>query len=376
MADTDPLTDRDGERPAPDGPWREPVRGGHPDARLAAREGIELLRALLSGELPEPPLSRLTGMRLIEFGSGRATFSFPVTGWLCDADGRVPLGPLTIPADAAMACAIIAGLPAATGLTTTELALRQVRPARPGDTVLARATVLEAGPPVALAEVTLTGEDGRLIAHGSSLCVTVPVGAAPAVPDADDRGPASSAAAPDPWQRPAPAPDRSAAFPPGGNATPGAGTGASTGMGAGAGTVVSTGPLGRLTGLRPVSAERGAATFALPATRWLCAPPPGRVQGGAVALLADAAVTAAVQTAAPAGAVFVPVELKLNYLRPLPSDGREARARAELVHGGRRVAVARAEVTDADGRAIAIATGSAFATDSAFATGSGAASPS
>ena len=351
MHDADPTADLAGERPAPDGPWREPVRGGHPDARLAAGEGVELLRAMLSGEAPDPPLSHLTGMRLVEFGSGRATFSLPVTGWLCGADGRVGLGALTIPADAAMACAIIAGLPAATGLTTTELALRQVRPAHPGDTLLARATVLDAGPPVALAEVTLTGDDGRLIAHGSSLCVTVPIGAAPADEPTDVADATAQDSGPDPWQRPAPPPDRSAARASG--ETPGAS--------------VSAGPLGRLTGLRPLSAEPGAATFALPATRWLCAPPPGRVQGGAVALLADAAITAAVQAAAPTGAAFVPVELKLNYLRPLRSDGREARARAELVHSGRRIAVARAEVTDADGRAIAVASGSAVSAESAAA---------
>ncbi len=340
MHDADPVADHDSDRPAPNGPWRERVRGGHPDPSLAAREGVEFLRALLAGATPEPPLSRLTGMRLVQFGDGRATFSLPVTGWLCGADARVPLGPLTIPADAAMACAIITGLPAATALTTTELALRQVRPARPGDTLLAHATVLEPGPPVALAEVSLTDGDGQLIAHGSSLCVTLPFSAAAAA-DRAGEDPAAAAPAesdPDPWQRPAPPPEADAAM---------------TGD-------AGAGPLGRLTGLRPVSAGRGEATFALPATRWLCAPPPGRVQGGAVALLADAALRTAVQTAAPAGTAFVPIELKLNYLRPLPSDGREARAQAQLVHGGRRIAVARAEVTDADGQVIAVASGSAI----------------
>ena len=56
----------------------------------------------------------------------------PVSPWLCADDGRVPLGVLTIPADAAMACAIIGDLPAGTAITTSELALRQVRPVRPG----------------------------------------------------------------------------------------------------------------------------------------------------------------------------------------------------------------------------------------------------
>jgi uncharacterized protein (TIGR00369 family) len=78
-------------------------------------------------------------------------------------------------------------------------------------------------------------------------------------------------------------------------------------------------------------------------------------------MLAGAAIDAAVQTSAPPGARFVPVELKVNYLRPLASDGREARAHARLVHGGRRTAVARADVADADGRGIAVASGSAIA---------------
>jgi uncharacterized protein (TIGR00369 family) len=313
-------------RPAP---WQEPVRGGHPDPALATGPGAEQLRAMLDGVTPAPPLSRLTGMRLAELHADGATFTMPMTGWLCDADGRIPLGMLTIPADAAMACAIIAGLPAGAAITTSELALRQLRPARPGGLVSARATVVDVGPAIALAEVSLTDESDVLIARGGSLCVILST----AAHHAGGRPPASAAddGSPDPWERPAPAPD---------------------GLPAGA--------LTPLTGLHPVSASDGEATFALPATRWLCAPPPGRAQGGTVALLAGAAITAAILTAPP-GADFVPVELKLNYLRPLASDGRLAHAHARVIHAGRRMAVARAEVTDADGRPIAVASGSAIA---------------
>ncbi|MGZ4297117.1 MAG: PaaI family thioesterase [Solirubrobacteraceae bacterium] len=315
-------------------PWREPVRGGHPAPSLAARPGIELLRAMLARETPSPPLSRLTGMRPIAFTAGSARFDMPLSGWLCGEDGRVPLGVLAIPADAAMACAIIAGLPAGVAITTTELALRQVRPALPGRTLCTHATVLDLGPPMALAEVTLSDDSGALLARGGSLCVQLPFTAdgdgagGGGGDDHDDTGPADelTETGPDPWERPAP-----------------------------------EAGLGRLTGLRRVALAEGAATFALPVTRWLCAPPPGRAQGGAVAMLAGAAIEAAMQTAAPDDARFVPLELKVNYLRPLVSDGREARAQATLVHGGRRTAVARAEVSDADGRAIAVASGSALA---------------
>ena len=315
-------------------PWRTPLRGGHPDAALAARPGIEFLRAMLAGDTPMPPLSHLTGMQPVTLSADGAQFTMPASPWLCAADGRVPLGVLAIPADAAMACAIIAELPAGTAITTSELAMRQVRPVRPGTMLVTTGRVLHLpppAPPVALAEVTVTDDADTLIAHGGSLCMILPfsadddAGEGPAVspPIAAEPGPDPR---PDPWQWP----------------DPDAG-------------------LSRLTGLTATAVAPGEAAFALPATRWLCAPPPGRVQGGVVAMLAGAAMDAAMQTAAPAEHRFVPLELKLNYLRPLASDGREAAAHASLVHGGRRTAVARAEVTDADGRAIAVATGSAIA---------------
>ena len=319
--------------PAPrDGaaPWRMPVRGGHPDAALAARPGIEFLNAMLTGETPAPPLARLTGMQPTQLNAERAQFALPVSPWLCAEDGHVPLGVLAIPADAAMACAIIAALPGQTAISTSELALRQLRPVRPGGTLVTTATVLDLigpAPQVALAEVTVADEAGALIARGGSLCVVLPF-------SADDEPGGGHAASgltpvqegPDPWEWPS----------------------------------VDAG-LSRLTGLRAMAVAPGEAAFALPATSWLTAPPPGRVQGGAVTVLAGAAIDAVMQTAAPAHSRFAPLELKLNYLRPLASDGREATAHATLVHGGRRTAVARADVTDADGRAIAVASGSAIA---------------
>jgi uncharacterized protein (TIGR00369 family) len=65
----------------------------------------------------------------------------------------------------------------------------------------------------------------------------------------------------------------------------------------------------------------------------------------------------------PVGHALHPVELKINLLRPLASDGRVAHARGRLVHSGRRVAVVGGELSDADGRAIAVATGSALLGD-------------
>lgn len=324
-------TSSPGHSPTASDPWREPVRGGHPEARHLALSGAEQLRAMLTGDAPLPPMTRLIGVRLIDAAPGTAMFELPLGPWLRGPDGRAPSGLLTMPADAAMACAIMTGLPAHVGLTTTELALRQVRPSPIRGRLLARARVIHPDGPVALADASLCDEAGVLIAHASSTCFIMEGD------EQDGAGsdePAQASTSPDPWQRAAPA------WEPDDDGAP---------------------PLARLTGLQAVSAQAGEATYALPATGWLCAPPPGRVQGGAVAMLAEAAMTAAARTAAPPDTTFSPLELKLNYLRPLAADGREARAHARVVNAGRRFMVTGAEVRDGDRRLIAVASGSAMA---------------
>ncbi len=330
--------------------WAEPLRGAHPDPQLLSLPGIEQLRHQLAGLSPEPPLARLTGLRLESVGPGQARFSMPLTGWLPAADGRIPPGPLAIPADAAMACAIMSELPAGTPFTTSELTLRVLQEVRPEGVLQAHGRVIAAGPPAALAEVELRDDDGVLVAHASSLCVTLPRMTSPPGPgSARAEHPAES---PDPWERPAPAPpspheaeaDRS-----GLDALQSRITGDS-----------DPAPLERFFGLRPWRAGEGEVEYCLRASPWFCAPPPGRLQGGVTITLAEAAMFDALRTLVPAELAVRPVELKINLLRPLASDGRPARAVGRVVHSGRRIAVAGAEVSDADGRAIAVATGSAL----------------
>jgi uncharacterized protein (TIGR00369 family) len=77
-----------------------------------------------------------------------------------------------------------------------------------------------------------------------------------------------------------------------------------------------------------------------------------------VALLADHAIGGAVHTTVPAGTSWATLDLKVNFLRPVPPDGRPLAARATVVHRGRTIAVATAEVRTADDKVAALATGS------------------
>jgi uncharacterized protein (TIGR00369 family) len=118
-------------------------------------------------------------------------------------------------------------------------------------------------------------------------------------------------------------------------------------------------PIAHLTGLRPVEVAEGRATFVLPSTGWLTSPI-GTVQGGSIALVADNALAVAVQTTVGPRTTYSPLDLKVNYLRPVFADGRDIVATANVVHRGRTLAVAQAEVRNAEGKPVALATGTAL----------------
>ena len=249
-------------------------------------------------------------------------------------------------------------LPPFTAFTTAELSLRLLRAPEPGGSILARGRVVDVGPSFALTEAELRDQRDRLIAHGSSLCVRVPT----RLPAAAAPEPARSGRCRGSLGRGASNSPRS--------------TDARRGPGSvGAPRSPSPAPVRRRSSCSPGLAHgrrrAGEATLTLPTSRWLTAPPPGRIQGGVTALLADAALTTAVQSAVPAGLIFISIDLKVNYLRPLAADGRRAQASARSLHVGRTTAVAAAEVHDADGRLVAVATGSGLVETVDGATGAG-----
>jgi uncharacterized protein (TIGR00369 family) len=334
--------------------WQEPVRGGHPSTVTSQLPGLDRLRAQLAGgsDFPAPPLAHLTGMGMVEVGIGSAVFEMPLTGWLRSPQGAISIGPLAIPADAALALAIISTLPAGAELTTSELSLRMLAPARPGGIVVARGALLHARRTIALSEATLTDEHGRLLAHGTSLCFILEGERAVAGAADGAERPPPRYDGPDPWQR---EPEGEVIE----QSTWDRISGLEILQALIAGELPAA-PIHHLTGIAARDAGEGRVTFTMPATRWLCAPPPGRLQGGAVALLAETAASAAIGTTLPAGTALAPVDLKVNYLRPAADDGRDLVAHGTVLHSGRRTAVATSEVLDTDGRRIALATGSAI----------------
>src|SRR5215204_5526310 len=101
----------------------------------------------------------------------------------------------------------------------------------------------------------------------------------------------------------------------------------------------------RCTVFPPVEPEEGQAVVELPCSKWLSTSA-GTIQGGFTAMLAESAMTSAAFSTAPADTAVATLDFKVNYLRPVFPDGNEMTARARILHRGRTLIVAAAELTN------------------------------
>ena len=327
--------------------WEEPVRGSFGDLSSLRLPGIERLRLNTRSAGTRPPIHHLTGLRPVESGLGSSTFTMPVTPWLqTTVPGLVVGGIIAFLADGPLGTAIMTVLPPLAYMTTSDLSLSFLRPGTlESGTLIGRARLIHADRSVALSEVTIEDGLGRHLAHGTSRGFIL---AAPGAPEPAEEDAVPDYPTPDPYLRtvagaPVSAEDWNRM------------TGLEVMRACIEGSRLP--PIYHLTGLHPTHAEEGACTFVLPASPWLSSPAPV-LYGGAIAMLADAALSCAVMTINPAGGSFAPLDLKVNYLRPVLPDGGLMTARATLVHRGRSMAVATAELTNEDGKRIALASSS------------------
>ena len=106
-------------------------------------------------------------------------------------------------------------------------------------------------------------------------------------------------------------------------------------------------PIARLLGFDHIEeVEEGRIVFLMdPAEEHLN--PLGTIHGGVLTTLLDSAMGCAVHTTLAAGALYTTLELKVNFLRPAFPGGGTLRAEGRVVHGGSTVALAEAQITDA-----------------------------
>jgi uncharacterized protein (TIGR00369 family) len=334
----------------------EPVRGRYAYLEhpwMFSLPPHEQMRPFIERMVPLPPIHHLTGLIPEGASPGRSTWSIPASPWLQSAAGLFPGGSLAVVADAALGGAIYNVLPTGTVMATSELAMNFIRPATPAsERLTARARLIHSGSRQGLSDGLVEDMHGRLLAHATSRCVLRPLPFDPPVPpDPLPEIEQPTYDTPDPYLRPA----EGALIPQEEwDETPGLEIIQSWQKGE-----RTPPPICQLAGWRLLEVDEGTATWSVPASQWFCTGF-GTFYGGITTMILDVGIITAVTTTLPPGTSFGTLDLKVNFLRPVTPDGRDLRGQARVVHRGRTMAVTTAEVEDADGKRVAMATSSAM----------------
>jgi uncharacterized protein (TIGR00369 family) len=132
----------------------------------------EHLDAIVRGEKPPPPVSELIGLRLVSFADRECVFELDAAPEHANPMGTVQGGVICALADAAMGMAYATTLGDGESFTTLELKTNYLRPVVTG-TLTATGRVVHAGRTIGLTNCDVVDEQGRIVAHATSTCMTL-----------------------------------------------------------------------------------------------------------------------------------------------------------------------------------------------------------
>jgi uncharacterized protein (TIGR00369 family) len=336
--------------------WQEPAKGGYPDRSFLALPGMERMGAGRRGLIPYSPMGYLTELQMTEASRGHSTFTMPASPWFANSSGLISGGLLAVIGDAALGSVVHSDVGPGQGMTTAELSMSFLRPVvpKPAAVVTGSGQLIHRGRSLGISEAFLFDDDDQLISHGTTRCTVFPP--VDPLPDPPEEVPVPDAEPPgsdpnDPLRREVE-----------GEVLPQEEFERRSGIEMLRALIdeeLPRPPIYHLTGLRLVEAEEGEAVAVLPCSKWLSTSA-GTIQGGFTAMLAESAMTSAAFSTAPADTAVATLDFKVNYLRPVFPDGNEMTASARILHRGRTLVVAAAELTNTEGKKVALATGSSM----------------
>ncbi|MFP6772948.1 MAG: PaaI family thioesterase [Alphaproteobacteria bacterium] len=149
--------------------WADPRQTAQAGQTMA---GIDFLRAMMNGQLPQCAYQQTMDYDLVEVEDGRVVFAGKAAEYMLNPLGSVHGGYYAGMLDSALGCAIHSRLPAGQTYTTLEFKLNMVR-AIPTDGRIIRAIgeVVHPGRKIATSEARLEDESGKLYAHATGSCM-------------------------------------------------------------------------------------------------------------------------------------------------------------------------------------------------------------
>jgi uncharacterized protein (TIGR00369 family) len=146
--------------------------GPLPLKTISHMSGLEMLRGMIAGSLPAPPIAVTTHFTMHSADEGRVVFLGEPTAAFYNPLGTIHGGWTATLMDSVMACAVHSTLKPGEAYTTLEFKLHFCRPIMPDSGVLrAEGLVLSRGRRAATSEGKLYDTTGKLVAHGTETCL-------------------------------------------------------------------------------------------------------------------------------------------------------------------------------------------------------------
>lgn len=140
--------------------------------QVAGKTGLELMQAMLQGQIPFAAIAQTLDFLLVEVADGMATFQGTPGPQHFNPMGTVHGGWFATLLDSALGCAVHTKMPPGRGYTTAELSVNIVRALTPKvQRVRAIGQVIHCGRQLATADARLVGPDGTLYAHATTTCL-------------------------------------------------------------------------------------------------------------------------------------------------------------------------------------------------------------
>lgn len=140
--------------------------------QIAGKTGLEVMQAMLRGDIPYAAIAKTLDFTLVEIEAGRAVFQGRPLAQHLNPLGTVHGGWAATLLDSALGCSVHTMMPPGRGYTTAELSVNYVKGLTPRvSRVRAEGKVIHCGRQLATAEARLFGPDGTLYAHATTTCL-------------------------------------------------------------------------------------------------------------------------------------------------------------------------------------------------------------
>ncbi len=139
----------------------------------AAKSTLDRMNNMITGELPDPPIAQLLGLKVVSILPGESHLELDAGPQHANPMGTLHGGVLCDLADLAMGAAYASTLGREETFTTLELKINFLRPVW-REKLFAVGKIVNRGRTIGMVECDITDSQGRLVAKSTSTCMTLP----------------------------------------------------------------------------------------------------------------------------------------------------------------------------------------------------------